>query len=122
MNRGLVCLNVVYDDKDMRYNQEQGKRLLEHCSQLAAATDVMTQTQVRIAANIANGIKHAFNEFQCSEIIIGMHMHPEISPKFWANSTKAFQWFEPSDYHGSYQATTQYDTPHPSGSAFESRV
>ena len=43
----------------------------------------MTQTQVRIAANIANGIKHAFNEFQCSEIIIGMHMHPEVSPKFW---------------------------------------
>ena len=42
----------------------------------------MTQTQVRIAANIANGIKHAFNEFQCSEIIIGMHMHPEVSPKF----------------------------------------
>lgn len=83
LNRGLVCLNVVYEDKDMRYNQEQGKRLLEHCSQIAAATDVMTQTQVRIAANIANGIKHAFNEFQCSEIIIGMHMHPERSPKFW---------------------------------------
>ena len=83
LNRGLVCLNVVYDDKDMRYNQEQGHRLLEHCSQLAAATDVQTQTQVRIAANIANGIKHAFNEFQCSEIIIGMHMHPEVSAKFW---------------------------------------
>ena len=83
LNRGLVCLNVVYDDKDMRYKQEQGRQLLDHCSQLAAATDVMTQTQVRIAANIANGIKHAFNEFQCSEIIIGMHMHPEISPKFW---------------------------------------
>lgn len=83
LNQGLVCLNVVYDDKDMRYNQEQGRQLLDHCSQLAAATDVMTQTQVRIAANIANGIKHAFNEFQCSEIIIGMHMHPERSPKFW---------------------------------------
>lgn len=83
LNRGLVCLNVVYEDKDMRYNQEQGKRLLEHCSQIAAATDVLTQTQVRIAANIANGIKHAFNEFQCSEIIIGMHIHPERSPKFW---------------------------------------
>lgn len=83
LNRGLVCLNVVYDDKDMRYNQEQGRQLLDHCCQLAAATDVMTQTQVRIAANIANGIKHAFNEFQCSEIIIGMHMHPERSPKFW---------------------------------------
>ena len=56
LNRGLVCLNVVYDDKDMRYKQEQGRQLLDHCSQLAAATDVMTQTQVRIAANIANGI------------------------------------------------------------------
>ena len=83
LSRGLICLNVVYEDKDMRYNQEQGRQLLEHCSQYAAATDVMTQTQVRIAANIANGIKHAFNEFQCSEIIIGMHMHPEVSPKFW---------------------------------------
>ena len=83
LNRGLVCLNVVYDDKNMRYNQEQGHRLLEHCSRVAAAADVRTQTQVRIAANIANGIKHAFNEFECSEIIIGMHMHPDVSPKFW---------------------------------------
>ncbi len=83
LNRGLVCLNVVYDDKDMRYNQEQGRRLLEHCSKVAAAVDVRMQTQVRIAVNIANGIKHAFNEFQCSEIILGMHMHPEVSQKFW---------------------------------------
>ena len=83
LNRGLVCLNVVYEDKDMRYNQEQGQHLLEHCAKTAAAADVRTQTQVRIAANIANGIKHAFNEFRCSEIIIGMHMHPEVSQKFW---------------------------------------
>jgi hypothetical protein len=41
------------------------------------------QTQVRIAANIANGIKHAFKEFQASEIIIGMHMHKEVSRRFW---------------------------------------
>ncbi len=83
LNSSLTCLNVVYEDKDMRYNQEQGRKLLDHCGQLAAAADVPTQTQVRIAANIANGIKHAFNEFQCSEIIIGMHMHHEVSPKFW---------------------------------------
>ncbi len=82
-NTQFVGLNVVYDDDDMLRNQEQGQRLLERMAQIAAATDVLTQTQVRIAANIANGIKHAFNEFQCSEIIIGMHMHPERSPKFW---------------------------------------
>ncbi len=83
LNRGLVCLNVVYDDNDMRYNQEQGRRLLEHCTKVAAAADVRMQTQVRIAVNIANGIKHAFNEFGCSEIILGMHMHHEVSQKFW---------------------------------------
>jgi len=83
LNRGLVALNVVYDDEKMRYNQEQGRQLLDHCQKLAAATDVKVITQVRIAANIANGIKHAFKEFEASEIIIGMHMHPEISPKFW---------------------------------------
>lgn len=41
------------------------------------------QTQVRVAANIANGIKHAFKEFEASEILIGMHMHANVSPKFW---------------------------------------
>ena len=50
---------------------------------LLAATDVRTQTQVRIAANIANGIKHAFNEFHASEILIGLHTHKDVSPKFW---------------------------------------
>lgn len=83
LNRGLIALNVVYDDKDMRYNQEQGQQLLEHCTKLAAAADVHMQTQVRIAANIANGIKHAFNEYNASEVIIGMHMHKEVSAKFW---------------------------------------
>jgi len=83
LNRGLVGLNVVYDDNKMRYNQQVGARLLEHLQQTAAAADVKMQTQVRIAANIANGIKHAFKEFQASEIIIGMHTHKEVSPKFW---------------------------------------
>ena len=41
------------------------------------------QTQVRLASNIANGIKHAFREFACSEIVMGMHVHTDISPKFW---------------------------------------
>ncbi len=82
-HRGLIALNVVYDDKNMRYNMEQGQHLLEHCTKIAAAADIQMQTQVRIAANIANGIKHAFNEYKASEIIIGMHMHPEVSPKFW---------------------------------------
>lgn len=85
LNRGLIAMNVVYDDKNIRYNMEQGQHLLEHCTKLAASADVQMQTQVRIAANIANGIKHAFNEFKASEIIIGMHMHHDVSNKFWGD-------------------------------------
>ena len=83
LNRGIIALNLVYDDEHMRANQEKGQQLLDQVSKYAAATDVRTQTQVRIAANIANGIKHAFNEFHASEIIIGLHRHKDVSPKFW---------------------------------------
>lgn len=83
LNRGLVGLNVVYDDAKMRQNQALGQKILQQVQQYAAGSDVMMQTQVRIAANIANGIKHAFKEFQASEILIGMHMHAEVSNKFW---------------------------------------
>ena len=82
-NNGIMALNVVYDDENMRSNQEQGQRLLEKITQYAAGSDVRLQTQVRVAANIANGIKHAFKEFQASEILIGMHMHASVSAKFW---------------------------------------
>ncbi len=82
-DNGIMALNVVYDDAHMRSNQEQGQRLLEQVTQYAAGSDVRLQTQVRVAANIANGIKHAFKEFQASEILIGMHMHADVSAKFW---------------------------------------
>jgi len=83
LHRPIVALNVVYDDDNMRRNQEDGVRILRQVEQYAAAADVPIQTQVRVAANIANGIKHAFKEFQASEILIGMHMHEQVSPKFW---------------------------------------
>ncbi len=83
LNREIVALNVVYDDQQMRRNQEKGERLLEQVVGYAAAADVRLQTQVRVAANIANGIKHAFKEFNASEILIGMHTHKEVSNKFW---------------------------------------
>ncbi len=83
LQRAIVGLNVVYDDQMMSANQAAGARLLENMTRVAAAADVRMQTQVRIAANIANGIKHAFKEFRASEIIIGLHTHKEVSTKFW---------------------------------------
>ena len=87
--RELVALNVVYDDVNMRHNQAEGQRLLDHLCHLASASDVPMVTQVRVAANIANGIKHAFKEFQASEILMGLHFHKEINRSFWGEFTRS---------------------------------
>ena len=83
LNRELVALNVVYDGIRSNTSREQGLRLLEQLQKQASASEVRMQTQVRLATNIANGIKHAFREFACSEIIMGMHVHTDINPRFW---------------------------------------
>ena len=85
LNRGLVALNVVYDDEKSAAHREAGLRLLEQLQQQASAAEVQMQTQVRLASNIANGIKHAFREVSSSEIIMGMHVHTERNPKFWGD-------------------------------------
>ena len=83
LSRGLIALNVVYDDLDATYNQQEGQRLLEQIEKKAAAADVQVQTQVRLATNIANGIKHAFKEYDDSEIILGQHIHDNSTRRFW---------------------------------------
>ena len=83
LNRGIVVLNVVYDDEHAAALREQGLRLLEALKRQSVASDVRLQTQVRLSSNIANGIKHAFREFACSEIVMGMHVHTDVNPKFW---------------------------------------
>ena len=85
LNRGLVAVNVVYDDEHAAKGREQGLHLLEQLQRQAAAAEVMVQTQVRLASNIANGIKHSFREFACSEIVMGIHVHTERNPKFWGD-------------------------------------
>ena len=94
LNRGLVALNVVYDDAGAHRKQEEGRRLLDEIVKQAGTVNVMVQTQVRIAANIANGIRHAFKEFSASEIIIGLHRWQGDRPKeFWGE-------FQRSLYNG----------------------
>ncbi|MBR0188065.1 MAG: cation:proton antiporter [Prevotella sp.] len=83
LNRDLVALNVVYDDERSNAARDEGIRLLEQLQHTASASEVKVQTQVRLATNIANGIKHAFREFGCSEIVMGMHVHTDINPRFW---------------------------------------
>ena len=83
LNRGVVALNVVYDADNCLMYQERGRQLQEHITKVANYSGMMVQTQVRIATNISNGIKHAFMEFNASELIMGMHIRQEVSKKFW---------------------------------------
>ena len=83
LNRGMVALNVVYDDIKRQQEQEKGRRLLADIEKQAVNYGVRMQTQVRIAANIANGIKHAFKEYDASEIVMGVHVHKEQAKGFW---------------------------------------
>ena len=83
LKRSVVALNVVYDDDAASRHSEEGNRLLEQLQRQASASDVPMQSQVRLASNIANGIKHAFKEVAASEIIMGMHVHTEKNARFW---------------------------------------
>lgn len=89
LNRGLIAINVVYDDVNAGHNQREGQRLLNHLEQVANSADVPIQTHVRLATNIANGIKHTFLEARASEIIMGLHFHKNVSNKFWGQFTQS---------------------------------
>ncbi len=83
LSRGLIGLNVVYDDEDSHKNQSHGRMELERATRIASAADVMIQTQSRLATNISNGIIHAFKEYDASEIIMGLHTKRNETDKFW---------------------------------------
>ncbi|MCD8289188.1 MAG: cation:proton antiporter [Prevotella sp.] len=85
LHNPIVALNLVYDDSNTAQNYERGVKLLDKVSKYAAGSDVPVETQVRVAENIANGIKHAFREFRATEIIIGTHIHKERSRSFWGD-------------------------------------
>ena len=89
LNRGIIGLNVVLDDDKVQKNQALGRQLLEQAAKAASAVDVRMQTQSRIATNIANGIMHAFKEYNASEIIIGLHEPKNEKDSFWGIFTES---------------------------------
>lgn len=83
LNRGLIGLNVVFDDINSGRNQSNGRRILTAAAAMATAADVRMLTQGRLATNIANGIKHAFKENDASEIIMALHRRISLDDSFW---------------------------------------
>ena len=88
LNRGMVAINVVYDNIDSEKNRNEGQRILQNALKTAMAADVLMQTQSRLATNIANGIKHAFKEYDASEIVMGLHRKTDANDSFWGAYTQ----------------------------------
>lgn len=88
LNRGIIALNVVYDDTNSNTNKVAGLRILLNAQTTAASADVRMITQSRLATNISNGISHAFKEYEASEIVMGLHKRTSPSDNFWGSYTQ----------------------------------
>ncbi len=89
LKRDIVALNVVYDDVNIHTKQAEGIELLNNLNKYASAADVPISTQMRVAANIANGIMYAFKENQASEIVMGLHFHHQQHGGFWGEFARS---------------------------------
>lgn len=76
LNRGLIGLNVVYDNSSQK-EIEEGRKCLQQAEKIAHSADVPMQTQSRLATNLSNGIVHALRENDASELLLGMHRREE---------------------------------------------
>ena len=68
----LMGLHVSMDDGRRTTDDELrgGRRLLENAQMIAAAADVPMATVNRMSTNIAGGILHTMNEYDCGEVIV----------------------------------------------------
>ena len=68
----LMGLSVAYDvgNNDGAEMHRRGRILLEKAQMIAAAADVPMATLNRMSTNIAGGILHTMNEYDCGEVIM----------------------------------------------------
>ena len=71
----LMGLSVSYDNGEQTDDNSRmkGRRLLEKAQMIAAAADVPMAILNRMSTNIAGGILHTMNEYDCGEVIMCMN-------------------------------------------------
>ncbi|MBQ9170466.1 MAG: cation:proton antiporter [Bacteroidaceae bacterium] len=79
----LMGLCVSYEDpsKPSLKGQALGHRLLEQAQMIAAAADVPMAVLNRMSTNIAGGILHTMNEYDCGEVIVCLNDRTSGMPK-----------------------------------------
>ncbi len=85
---GLIALNVINDDVQSESKKAQGKRQLERAAAIGAAVDVKVETVARFDLNITSGILHTLQEYNASEVIIGLHRKANLMDSFLGTMTE----------------------------------
>lgn len=66
----LMGLCVSLDDAKGQDNYKQGAELLDQAKRIAASADVPMATLNRMSTNVAGGILHTMNEYECGEVVM----------------------------------------------------
>lgn len=85
--RPLVALNVITDNKNIQERKQQGEKNLEKAAMIAASADVKVTPVSRYDLNVASGIIHAAEEYNVTNLVIGLHWKANIIDSFFGNLT-----------------------------------
>ena len=89
LNRPLVALSVITDSNNIQERKQAGEKNLEKAAKIASATDVKVTQVSRYDLNIASGIVHAAEEYNATNLVIGLHWKANIIDSFFGNLTES---------------------------------
>ena len=89
LNRPLVALSVITDSNNIQERKLAGEKNLEKAAKIASATDVKVTQVSRYDLNIASGIVHAAEEYNATNLVIGLHWKANIIDSFFGNLTES---------------------------------
>ncbi len=88
LSRSLVALNVITDSRNIQERKQIGEKNLEKAVKVAASADVGVTPVTRYDINVATGITHAVEEYDATNLVIGLHYKSNIIDSFFGNLTE----------------------------------
>ena len=88
LHRPLIALNVITDSKNIQERKQQGEKNLEKAAMIAASADVKVTPVSRYDLNIASGIIHSAEEYNATNLVIGLHWKANIIDSFFGKLTE----------------------------------
>ncbi len=89
LEKPLVALSVITDSKNIQEKKQAGEKTLETAAKIASATDVKVTQVSRYDLNVASGIIHAAEEYNATNLVIGLHWKANIIDSFFGNLTES---------------------------------